>query len=290
MKAILYYFSLPILYGLSYLPLWVLYRISDGLFVLLFYIIRYRNRVIFTNIKNAFPEKSEKEIAKIRKDFYRYFCDFIVETLKSLTISEKALRKHVLFENKEIFEKYYADNQSLIIVLGHYGNWELGGMRFGLEPVHQLFVVYHPLKNQHFENLLLNARKRFGNGFYPMKKAVRGMLADREKITATAFIADQTPPPQNAYWMEFLNQDTPVFWGTEKLAKKMKYPIVYFSIKRRKRGLYSIEPEILFENPENTADGEITEAHTRRLEKDIQAQPEIWLWSHRRWKHKRFHN
>jgi KDO2-lipid IV(A) lauroyltransferase len=113
------------------------------------------------------------------------------------------------------------------------------------------------------------------------------MLINRKKITATAFIADQTPSPQSAHWMEFLNQDTPIFLGTEKIAKKLKYPVIYITVNRPKRGLYEIHSTLLFEQPEKTEDFEISEIHTKQLEKDIKAQPEIWLWSHRRWKHQR---
>ncbi len=287
MQAIVYYLTLPILYFLSILPFWLLYRLSDLMFVLLYYVVRYRRKVVSTNLTNSFPEKSPEEIARISRKFYRYFCDLILESLKTLTIGERSLRKHLLFANTELFEKYYEQGQSLIIVMGHFGNWELGGARFSLEPIHQLIVIYHPFKNPYFEGLIRHMRMRLGNGLYPMKTAFRDMVKDRDKVTATAFIADQTPSNANAHWMQFLNQDTPVFQGTEKIAAKMNYPVVYISVRRIRRGLYSIEPELLFETPRDTAPGEISEAHTRRLERDIQEHPEIWLWTHRRWKRKR---
>ena len=283
----LYYLSLPFIYAISMLPFWILYRISDVIFLILYYVIGYRKKVVTNNLTNAFPEKNKQEIATIRRKFYRYFCDLILETLKTLTISEQSLRRHVKFEDTSLFQKYQVEGQSVIVVMGHFGNWELAGARFALERVHQLFVIYHPLKNAQFEKLIVNARTRLGNGLYPMKGALRGMFGDRGKLTATAFIADQTPSPDNAYWMEFLTQETPVFTGTEKLAKKLKYPIIYISVKRPKRGLYTIESELLFAHPDQTAEQEISVAHTRRLEQDIREQPEIWLWSHRRWKHKR---
>lgn len=251
MNKILFYISLPFIYGISLLPFWILYRLSDFVFLVIYYLISYRKKVITTNLKNAFPEKSTKEIQKIRRDYYRYFCDLIFETLKTLTISSKSLRKHVLFEDPSIFKKYFEEKQSVIVVMGHFGNWELAGARFALEPVHQLFVIYHPLKNEHFETLIVKARTRLGNGLYAMKKALRGMIGDRKKVTATAFIADQTPAPEGAYWTQFMNQDTPVFTGTEKIAKKLKYPVVYISVKRPKRGLYKIESTLLFDKPED---------------------------------------
>lgn len=287
MGAVLYYFSLPFLYGFSLMPFWLLYRFSDLTFLILYHLIGYRKKVVTTNLTNAFPEKSKQEILEIRRKFYRYFCDLIFESLKTLTISPRSLRKHIKFEDPSLFQQFYDTGQSVIVVMGHFGNWELAGARFALEPIHQLFVIYHPLKNQYFENLIYRARTRLGNGLYAMKNALRGMLSDRSKVTATAFIADQTPSNQNAHWMEFLNQDTPVFAGTEKIARKLKYPVIYISVKRPKRGIYTIEPELLFEHPEETTETEISQKHTKRLQQDIHQQPEIWLWSHRRWKRKR---
>jgi KDO2-lipid IV(A) lauroyltransferase len=287
MSTILYYISLPFLYAFSALPFWILYRVSDFVFLIMHYLIGYRKKVITTNLKNAFPEKSEKEIFEIRRKYYRYFCDLIFEVLKTLTINPKTLQKRVLFEDTNLFRKYYEAGQSVIVVMGHFGNWELAGARFALEPIHQLYVIYHPLKNPHFESLIVKARTRLGNGLYSMKNALRGMLSDRKKVTATAFIADQTPSPQAAHWMEFLHQDTPVFLGTEKIAKKLKYAVIYSTVKRPKRGFYTIHSTLLFDHPEQTSENEISEIHTRQLEKDIREQPEIWLWSHRRWKHKR---
>jgi len=287
MRALVYYISLPFIYGISLLPFFLLYRISDIIFVLLYYVIGYRKKVVWNNLKNSFPKKSSKEILQIQRKFYRYFCDLILETLKTLTIQPAALRKHILFEDYSLFEKYYQENQSVIVVMGHFGNWELAGARFSLEPIHTLYVIYHPLSNPYFEKLIYHMRTRLGNKLYPMKGAFKGMLQDRGKNTATAFIADQTPSPKNAYWTTFLNQDTPIFTGTEKLASKLKYPVIYISVNRVKRGLYKITPELLTSQPETTSPGEISELHTRKLEQDILEQPEIWLWTHRRWKHKR---
>ncbi len=134
---------------------------------------------------------------------------------------------------------------------------------------------------------MLNMRSRFGTRMIPMKSAFKQMLAHRNELTATVFLADQTPMPENAYWTTFLNQDTPVFKGTEIIAKKLNYPVVYCYVKKIKRGFYEIHAETLVENPAATKEGEISEMHTRRLEKDIIANPETWLWSHKRWKHKR---
>ena len=293
MGALVYYLFLPLVYLISLLPFRILYALSDLFYLIIFRLIGYRKEVVLTNLKNAFPLKSEAEIQKICREYYRYFCDLILETIKTLTIGPKALEKHVRFEEKSVLEDYFQKGRSLILVLGHFGSWELAGARYSLDArtknnLHQLFVIYHPLKNLHFNRLLYHMRTRHGTGLYKGKQAFGDMKKDREKLTVTAFIADQTPSrPHNVYWTEFLNQDTPIYWGTEIAAKRFNYPVVYFSIKRIKRGQYEMWAELLVANPLETKEGEITEIHTRRLEKDIIAQPEIWLWTHRRWKHKR---
>ncbi len=287
MSAVAYYILYPFLYLLSLLPFRVLYIISDFLYFVIYTLAGYRKKVVYQNLKNSFPEKSDAEIDTIAKKFYHFFCDLILETIKTLTINERALRKHISFDDTSLFEKYAAQNQSVIIVMGHLGNWELGGARFAVEPHHRLYVIYHPLSNKYFNNLIVYMRTRLGNRLYAMSEVLRGMVRDRGELTATAFIADQTPQPNGAYWTTFLNQDTPVFVGTEKIAQKFKYPVIYLSIKRPKRGKYVMECELLVEKPENTSENQISEMHTKRLEQDIIENPEIWLWTHRRWKHKR---
>lgn len=288
MQALLYYLVLPLIYIVSYLPFGVLYRISDVMRFLLFSVAGYRNEVIATNLARSFPDKSEAEREDIQRAFQEWFCDLTVETIKTLTIGERSLRQRVDFEGQDLFRRFAEKNQSIIIVLGHFGNWELAGARYSLEKgLPQLYVIYHPLNNRYFDRLLYRMRTRLGTKLYTMKETSRSMLRDRELNTATAFIADQTPSPDRAHWMEFLNQDTPVFMGTEMLSRKLGYPIVYLSVTRPRRGRYRMKAVLLVEDPKSTSQGEITEKHTRRLESDIKDSPDIWLWSHRRWKHKR---
>ena len=292
MKAIIYYVSLIFIYLLALIPFSVFYIVSDLVFFLLYHIIGYRRKVVMQNLHNAFPDKSEQEIQIIAKRFYVYLCDLFLETFKTLVISKEAAVKHCRLtpESKALFDKYHQEGKSIIIVMGHFGNWEWGGNTFSLLCRQQLYVIYHPLENKYFNNLICKMRNRFGNKLIAMKDTFKDMVKYKDEVNATAFIADQTPQPDAAYWTTFLNQDTPVFKGTEKIAKKLNYPIVYISIKRQSRGYYEMSAETLFENPKDTVDGEISEAHTRRLEADIKQQPEIWLWSHRRWKHKRPNN
>ncbi len=283
----IYYIVLPILYFISYLPFRALYILSDILYVVLYCIIGYRKKVVLQNLSNSFPEKKEQEINLICNQFYRYFCDLILETLKTLTITPEEVMKHVKIEDESIFKTYYEKKQSIIVVMGHMGNWELAGARFSQSAYHKLYVIYHPLHNKKFDALVYHMRTRLGNGLYSMNESLRGMIRDRDQVTATGFIADQTPFPEGAYWTTFLHQDTPVFKGTEKIAMKLNYPVVYASVKRIKRGLYDITFELLSENPKTCVENEISELHTKKLEQDIKAQPEIWLWTHKRWKYKR---
>jgi len=173
--------------------------------------------------------------------------------------------------------------------MGHCGNWEWAGARFALTKWHEMFAIYHPLSNKNVDRLLIHMRTRFNGKLYTMQNTFKGMLRNRGDITMTAFIADQTPSnPQKAYWTEFLHQDTPIFKGPERIARKLNYPVIYASVKRLpKRGYYEIDTEVLFDDPNIANPDAISEAFTRRLEHDILEQPANWLWSHRRWKHQR---
>lgn len=293
MAKLSYWIALPFIYLLSLLPFPALYLLSDFFFLLLYYVVGYRKKVVYTNLRNSFPDKSEAEIAAIQKRFFRYFCDLFLETFKTLTISRASMLKHCSMDPaaEKLFNDFAAENKSIIIVMGHMGNWEWAGNTFSLKCKHQLYVIYHPLANQHFNSLIIKMRTRFGTKLIAMKDTFREMVQNRSHLSATAFIADQTPQPDRAHWMQFLNQDTPVFPGTEKIAQKMNYPIVYVSVRKIKRGYYTLSADILKMPPFNaTQEGEITEAHTKRLEADIIKTPETWLWTHRRWKHKRPNN
>ncbi|HRD37490.1 MAG TPA: lysophospholipid acyltransferase family protein [Bacteroidia bacterium] len=289
MGAIGFYIGLPFIYLISIIPFPLFYGVSDFFFVLLYYVIGYRKKVVYQNLKNSFPEKTHEELKTIERKFYRYLCDLFLETFKTLTISKKEAINRCAFtqQTTDLFNKLNDEKKSCIIVMGHYGNWEWAGNTFSLLLKQQLYVIYHPLTNKQFNNLMYKMRTRFGNKLYAMREVMREMIKNRNEINATAFIADQTPPPEGAYWTTFLNQDTPVFVGTEKIAQKLNYPIVYVTVSRPKRGHYLVNAEILVNEPKSTKEGEISELHTRRLEEDIKKQPEIWLWSHRRWKHKR---
>ena len=287
MQAVIYYISLPFIYLISILPFWLLYLFSDFLYLVIYHIFGYRKKVVLTNLSNSFPEKSESEINEICKKFYSFFCDWILEMIKSITISKKEAIKRSHFNDTSLLKKYYSENKKIILVMGHFGNFELGDAEIAYNTDYQLYSVYKILSNKYFDALIKKKRLRFGSKVIAMKDVFKTMISLKasNEINATLFIADQTPSPQNAYWTTFLNQETPVFWGTEIIANKLNYPVIYVSVNRVKRGYYELSLDLICENPKDTKKGEISEMHTKRLEKDIIRQPEIWLWSHKRWKH-----
>ena len=287
-STIIYYITLPLIYLVSYSPTWILYGISDFLYFVIYVLVGYRKKVVRENLKNSFPEKSKKEIFKIEKDYFKYLCDIILESIKTITMSESYVHKHLKFNNTDLIKNLHKEKQSFLVVMGHFGNWELAGPCFSLNNEHQLNVVYKPLTNPHFEKLFAKTRTKFETKIIQMDNTLRAMAANRKKVTATALIADQTPSDiKTGLWVNFLNQDTIVFTGPEKIAKMFNYPVVYMHIDRVKRGFYEITPTILFDKPKETEENEITLAFNKKLEEEIIKKPETWLWSHKRWKHKK---
>ena len=284
-------FVLPILVFISLLPFPVLYFLSDGLYLLIFHVVGYRKKVVFENLRKSFPEKNESEINTIASQFYRHLCDTIFETLKVYTISKKSFARRCVFDeqSKKHFDYFIQKNTSIVCVLGHCGNWEWISISHQITFKHLLTVVYHPLSNKNFDTFMLKLRSRFGGDMVPMHGLYKRLLTLKKEgvLNTIGMVGDQTAPPESSYWTTFLNQDTPVFFGSEKLAKKFNYPMMYLSIKKTKRGYYTVSSQIISETPNTHPDGELTEIHTRLLEKDIRETPYSWLWSHRRWKHKK---
>ena len=286
MPFLLFYLAYPFIYLIALLPFNALYKVSG----LLYHVLRltgYRQSVVLENLRNSFPDKKKGEIDVLSKAYYRYLCDLILETVKTLTMTEQEAREHCLFHRAEWLDKYFNEKRSIILVMGHYGNWEWAGPSFTINTNFQLVVIYQPLSNPYFEKMMVRTRTKFGTKITPVNQTLRDMVARRGIISATALIADQTAPGDNPFWTTFLHQDTAVFTGPEKLSKKFDYPVVYIHVKRVKRGYYELFPELLFANPKETIENEISEGFMKRLEKEILINPSFWLWSHRRWKHKR---
>lgn len=269
---------------LSYLPLNVLYILSDGLFLILFHVTKYRRNVVAENLKNAFPEKDITERNQITLQYYRYLCDLIIESVKMISISKAEAMERFKFVNPELLEEYFAQNKSILAAAGHYGNWEMAS-NIGLTTDKNTLVVYKPLTNQIFERFLKKVRSRFNAKMVPMKTSFREILSYRKEPTISILISDQTPVQSDAHcFTTFLNQPTAVFLGIEKLAKSYNYPIVFCDVKVIKRGHYTCEFVPLVNEPKSTAEYEITQAHVKYLEKMIQKEPQYWIWSHKRWK------
>lgn len=282
---ILYYF---IIIPISWLPFPFLYLFSDFLFLMFFYVTPYRKKVVFTNLRNSFPEKSEKEIGEIAKKFYRHFCDLVLETIKSFTISEKQIRKRMIYKNPEIFEPYFQKKKSLIVVTGHYNSWEWMAMASRFYVKHRTFALFMPLSNKFFDAKVKRSRCKFGIEMYSVRDTQKNFAKYENDITITGFVGDQTPSNlTRCHWMNFLNQDTPVYLGTEKYSTLYDYPVLFAVIKKIKRGFYDVEFVPISENPKEEKPLAITERHTKFLEKLIVEKPEYWLWTHKRWKHKR---
>ncbi len=270
-------------------PLKFLYVVSDFTYFIIFYIIRYRREVVFENLENSFPEKSPAGIRAVAKGYYRHLCDLIVESIYQRRMGEDEIKRRVTYNNPEVIQKYYDEGKHVAAVMGHYCNWEwIYG--FPLITRYKCITIYKQLKSRVFDKLMFDMRSRFGAELVPMKKAFRKIYDyDKKGIpTITDFIADQTPSRGNTlYWVDFMNQDTPVYLGAERIAKKMNMAVVYFKMNKIRRGYYEVDFIPLYDNAAETSDYEITNAHVARLEQQINDQPEYWLWSHRRWKIKR---
>jgi Kdo2-lipid IVA lauroyltransferase/acyltransferase len=282
---ILYYF---IIIPISLLPFPILYLLSDFTYVMLFYVIGYRKAVVLKNIQHSFPEKSHAEHVKIQKQFFRHLCDLIVESLKAFTISNTEVQKRVKCLNPELINAYADKNQSVVIAGGHYNNWEIFAVAVDNIIKHKTIGIYKPLTNKFFDKKMRSTRSRYGLLMIPTYEVKMYLEQLKDTPTATIFGFDQSPSNvKKAYWMKFLNQDTAVLYGTEKMAKEYNYPVLYGRINKVKRGYYTFEFFKVTDTPNDTAYGEITEHITLALEKDIIADPQYWLWSHKRWKLKK---
>ena len=274
---------------LSLLPFWAMYVISDFLFILIYYCFGYRKKIVYTNLRNSFPEKPEKEIKEIARKFYRYLPDIFVEVIKMRTVSKnEAMRRLELLNPEEVYQ-HFENGKSVIIATAHYANWELGVHGVALMTEHPKLVVYKPLNDKIFDDIFNQIRTRFGTTMVPMKQILRHIVKLRQQLHISVFAGDQTPVYQDTdYYMTFLNQDTLVYTGTERIAKMTGYPVVFCHIgRKKKRGYYFCNFTTLVENPSVCAEHEITQMHNKFTEQIIREEPAYWLWSHNRWKRKR---
>ncbi len=286
------YFTFFIVYLITRLfaiiPFWLLYKLSYVCYLLLYYCIPYRKKIVRQNIARSFPDSSKKERIRITKGFYHNLCDIFLEGIKGFTISKRSLRKRYVFLNPEVLDKLFEEGQNIIAVGAHYANWEWGIIAAPLQLQHKLYAFYNRLTNKPMESFMRKNRMRWGTELVRVSDVKKAFDAQDDKPAAYFFGGDQSPSnTKGSHWMEFLNQDTPCMKGPEFFARRYRFPVVYFDVQRTKRGYYTVRLEILESDPGNTSSGEITEKYMHTLEKLILQKPEDYLWSHRRWKHSR---
>ncbi len=273
---------------LGYIPFWLMYLCADIFFFFAYYLVGYRKKTVYRNLKNSFPEKPKAEIKRIAIAYYHHFSDLIFETLKSFQMSESELNKRFRFKNPEVLDELYAQGKSVALLSGHYGNWEWT-VALPKKVKHRVNVIYRTIQDETFDAFMKKARSRFGMFMMPQLVSLRTMLQLEKtgQIALTYYLTDQTALKDTDFWITFLNQETPVFPGAEKVASRFKQAVVFMDIQKVRRGYYEAEFTKLFDDASQTAEYEVTKAHTKFLEKIIRKKPEYWLWSHRRWKHTR---
>lgn len=289
MGVISFYLFYVSTYLISLLPLRGLFVLSDISRLFIYHIFRYRRKTVAFNLKNSFPNKTEEELKSIEKKFYKHFCDMFFETLYLFHASKKKAIKMCKFKNIEVLKDYYPKGKSVIVATGHYSNWELLNL-FGYYLEHKVIGIYKPLEDKRMEKFLNDFRERYGAVAVPMHDTLRTVISYHQQnhLFFLGLISDQTPAKSEIrYWTTFMNQDTPVFLGVEKISVKTNQPVFFCNLRKVARGRYEVEIELLCENPKDTKPYEITEMQVRALERLIHEAPEYWLWSHRRWKFKR---
>ena len=291
MKGVLFHIFYGVNWLLTLLLLRVLYLFSDLTYVILYHLAGYRRKVVATNLANSFPNKSVQELKQIEKDFYRHLCDLFVEVMKSVHLGKKEFMARMRMENPELLHKFFEAQKDGLVMMGHFANWEWLTAIPLYSTNHKLVSIYKQLKNRHFDKFMVDLRSSTGATLVPTSAVLKEILNNRREKKSALYlsIADQTPPRgEIRFWTTFMEQDTPFYTGTGKLAVKYGIPVFFLWIDKVKRGYYTFTVEPLVSPGETgfTEEG-ITEAYARRLEELIKNRPELYLWSHRRWKHKR---
>ncbi len=276
------------LWLLTKLPLRFLFLISDFLFFITYYIIRYRRSIVFQNISYAFAEKNKKEIETIIRKFYRHLCDYFIESIYLLNMDAKECNRRYRYENTEIIEELFASGKNIVLATSHYGNWEWAS-NLSINVSFKINGIYKPLSNKTFDRLFYYLRGKYGAIPVQMKHTLRiiNEYSKNEQMFALYLVADQRPTPEDlSYWTNFLGRDTPVITGPERLARKYDLAVVFLEIDKISRGNYKVTFRLITDEPRNEPENAITEKYIRKVEKMVLKEPEFWLWSHNRWKYK----
>ena len=274
---------------ISYIPFRALYVLSDGLYYILYYIIRYRRKIVRKNLTESFPTLKGKEILQVEKKFYRYLTDQVLESCKMATISPEEMKKHMKFTNIEAANAVFKEGKTIALYMGHYGNWEwISSIPLWVAEGVTSVQIYHKLRNDNTNRLILNMRERLGAISVEMRKTARYIteISNTNQVSVIGFIADQSPKKKEVrYFLPFLHHRTPILVGTEKIVKHYGFEAWFLDMKRVKRGYYEAELIRMHEEPASLPDFELTEIYFRMLEKVIQERPELYLWTHNRFKH-----
>ena len=293
MKEFLYNIIYGIFYLVSKLPYRALYVISDIANLVLYHIVRYRRDIVRRNITSAFPEKSLEDCISIERGFYKWFCDYFVETVKLMSVSRQELLSRIEFRGIDKIEECFDRGQTCAGILGHYGNWELlsaTGLVIKKHPEAVIGLIYHPLRSQLFDRLFINMRQSMGGVCIPKKDILRYLVSFRSQnlMNLFGYIADQAPRYRNIHlWLPFLNHDTPVFTGAERIMRKMNNAVFYIDVERPERGKYIYTFKLMTDKPGEMPEFEITKKFFVMLEQTIGREPRFYLWSHNRWKRTR---
>ncbi|MDR6301133.1 lysophospholipid acyltransferase family protein [Mesonia maritima] len=288
MQRLVYLLSYPFLWLISILPFSVLYKLSDFIYFWIYKVFGYRKKVVVSNIKAAFPEKSSEEIKTITKGFYQHFVDIFLEMIKSLSISDKELKKRFKIKNPEVLEQLESQQKSYIIMTGHYASYEwINALHFyGLR--YKAYGVYKQLKNKEFDRLVKKIRSKYNTTMLSTKEVTRQIIKNQRAgiLSSYGMIADQAPKgAKSKYWRNFMGRKVPVFIGSEFIAKKLDLAVTYLHIQKVKRGYYEAKFIILTEHAKKVKDYQITDKYFELLEMQIKNAPAFYLWTHKRWKH-----
>ncbi len=286
-QKIIFYLLLGVIALMRITPFFIIYIISDFMYIILYHIVSYRKDVVISNLEKVFTDKSSEEIKTISKQFYKNLADIFVESVKGFAMNEKQMQKRFKTENPEVANKYFEQNKDVIALGSHYANWEWGAASCGIQFKHQTAVLYKPLSNKFFDAYIKKKRARFGVKLVPINKTHRYVVSKKPKPAVYVMVTDQHPSnSRKAIWVDFLNQKTAFLHGAERYAKGLNIPVIYFDIQRIKRGYYSMKVIDIAKDYKDIEEEGLTKIYAGILEKIIMEKPQDWLWSHKRWKHK----
>lgn len=288
MQKLTYFLAFPLLWSVSKLPFPVFYKVSDFTCFIIYRLVGYRKKVVWNNLKLAFPEKSAREIKTIRKKFYRHLCDMFLEMIKTLSISKKQLHKRFVYSNIEELQRLEKSSNGVIVMCGHYASYEWATAINFYDTQNRGYAIYKKIKNPYFDRLIKKIRANLGTTLISSREVIPTMMRNMKNDIGSNYymIADQCPKKSNIkHWVNFMGTDTPAFIGTEAMAKRLGFAVLYLQVEKVKRGHYEATLVPLTENAKEESSYTVTDKFFSRLEKQIKVSPEYYLWTHKRWKY-----